>query len=122
LFGIYFDRYLDHQKNVGAIWSMAYNRYNLSQERKGVYVLTKKIADDIKTRLDPGTHEILVTGYNDDLCVSSSLGQAPQCGLLTIRNYFGSKMGNKDNFYMTYTYYKALTGGNAIAIGSHHDV
>ena len=50
-------------------------------------------------------HEIAIVGYDDNATAVDREGFTHK-GLLTIRNSWGEKTGDKGNFYMTYDYFK----------------
>ncbi|QMT61632.1 C1 family peptidase [Legionella sp. PC997] len=53
-------------------------------------------------------HGMIITGYDDDAVAVDNYGQKHK-GLLTLRNSWGSNLGNKGEFYMSYDYFKLLT-------------
>ncbi len=71
------------------------------------WVLTPEIARDIYLRPEFGGHEMIITGYDDDAVAVDEQGQEHK-GLLTLRNSWGAKIGDKGNFYMSYDYFKVL--------------
>lgn len=91
----------DTQKGVvGAI-----GKYHVNNDS---WVLTPEIIEDLKTQKDLPGHEMIVTGY-DDNAVALDDHARPHQGLLILRNSWGSGMGNKGDFYMSYDYFKTLT-------------
>lgn len=70
------------------------------------WVLTPEIARDVYLRRDAeGGHEMVITGYDDNAVAIDDKGREHQ-GLLTIRNSWGTSIGNRGDFYMTYDYFK----------------
>lgn len=51
-------------------------------------------------------HTLVITGYDDDAIATDHTGRIHR-GLLTLRNSWGSTVGDHGDFYMTYTYFKA---------------
>ncbi len=71
------------------------------------WVLTPEIMRDLHLRPDFGGHEMIITGYDDDAIAVDDQGREYK-GLLTLRNSWGSDVGDKGNFYMSYDYFKVL--------------
>jgi len=88
-----------NQGNVGAVGTY--------HERFDSWILTPEIANDINDRTEFAGHEMIITGFNDDAIATDAQGRKYQ-GLLTLRNSWGSDVGDKGNFYMSYDYFKAL--------------
>lgn len=76
------------------------------QTSKDTWVLTKDILYSVQNA--DAAHAMIITGYNDNAVAIDNLGNKHK-GLLTLRNSWGSKMGDKGNFYMSYDYFKLLT-------------
>ncbi|OAJ33504.1 C1 family peptidase [Piscirickettsia salmonis] len=58
-----------------------------------------------------GGHEMIITGYNDQRCANITFGVESgkqQCGLLTLRNSWGSSAGDHGNYYMTYEFFTQM--------------
>ncbi|MDF1761213.1 MAG: C1 family peptidase [Coxiellaceae bacterium] len=53
-------------------------------------------------------HEMVIDGYDDNACASYNNGQDKQCGLLRLRNSWGSFAGNAGDYYMTYDFFKTM--------------
>ena len=53
-------------------------------------------------------HGMIITGYDDNAVAVDNYGQKHK-GLLTLRNSWGTRLGNNGEFYMTYDYFKLLT-------------
>ena len=71
------------------------------------WVLTPKI---ILSSLDPnniGGHEMIITGY-DDNAVAVDADKKIHKGLFTVRNSWGSDVGDHGDFYISYNYIQAL--------------
>ena len=51
-------------------------------------------------------HSFVITGYDDDAIAIDAMGQLHR-GLLTLRNSWGSLVGDEGDFYVTYAYFKA---------------
>lgn len=71
------------------------------------WVLTPEIADHIQNSENAGGHEMVITGYDDDAVAVDEQGRK-HTGLLTLRNSWGPKFGDKGDFYMSYDYFKTL--------------
>lgn len=71
------------------------------------WVLTPEIMRDLYLRPDFGGHEMIITGYDDDAVAVDDQGREYK-GLLTLRNSWGSDIGDKGDFYMSYDYFKVL--------------
>lgn len=54
-----------------------------------------------------GGHEMIITGYDDDAVVSDAEGNTYR-GLFTVRNSWGTQVGDKGTFYMSYYYFKVF--------------
>ena len=72
------------------------------------WVLTPEIIKDIEAHGEFGGHAMIITGYDDDATAIDSHGRSHK-GLLTLRNSWGSQIGDKGDFYMSYDYFKTLT-------------
>ncbi|WP_155079994.1 C1 family peptidase [Piscirickettsia salmonis] len=58
-----------------------------------------------------GGHEMIITGYNDHYCANITFGVdngKQQCGLLTLRNSWGTHAGDHGNYYMTYKFFTQM--------------
>ena len=72
------------------------------------WAMTSSIKDLLKRGLGPDAgHEVTIIGYDDDAIAVDQNGISHQ-GLLTIRNSWGAKNGDKGNYYMTYDYFKTF--------------
>lgn len=71
------------------------------------WVLTPEMARDVYLKGEFGGHEMIITGYDDTAIATDSEGRKHK-GLLTLRNSWGDKIGNKGNFYMSYDYFTLL--------------
>ena len=52
-------------------------------------------------------HEMIITGYDDGAVAMDNFG-VRHFGLLTLRNSWGSRVGDYGDFYMSYDYFKAF--------------
>ncbi|MFT4057985.1 MAG: C1 family peptidase [Legionella sp.] len=73
---------------------------------KDTWVLTSEIKKAVYDAT--AAHEMIITGYDDDALAVDNKGKEHK-GLLTLRNSWGSKVGDNGNFYMSYDYFKLLT-------------
>ena len=71
------------------------------------WVLTPEIAKDINDQTEFAGHEMIITGYDDDAIAIDHKGRSYR-GLLTLRNSWGSNIGDNGDFYMSYDYFKSL--------------
>ncbi len=71
------------------------------------WILTPKILKSIKNHGEYGGHEMIITGYDDNAVAVDAKGN-PHQGLLTLRNSWGSNVGDQGDFYMSYDYFKLL--------------
>lgn len=72
------------------------------------WVMTPEIVRDIYLRpFAAGGHEMVITGYDDDAVATDDNGREHK-GLLTLRNSWGTDVGDKGDFYMSYDYFKIL--------------
>lgn len=98
-------------ENIGII-----GRHNGVED---VFVLTENVISDIIADHAAG-HAMVITGYDDNACATytdkETNTQKMQCGLLKLRNSWGTFAGDNGDFYMTYDYFKYLTN-ESIAIG-----
>lgn len=78
-----------------------------SHEKFDTWVLSPEIARDINEQTEFAGHEMIITGYDDNAIARDPQGRIYR-GLLTLRNSWGGKVGDKGNFYMSYDYFKAL--------------
>lgn len=70
------------------------------------WVLTPEIARDVYTRpLSRAGHEMIITGYDDAAVAVDDKGRK-HYGLLTLRNSWGTTLGDHGDFYMSYDYFK----------------
>ena len=79
------------------------------------WVLTHEIAQDLLYSKKIFGHAMVITGYDDEATAKDRSGQFHQ-GLFTLRNSWGSWVGDWGNFYMSYDYAQTLIG-ESIAIG-----
>lgn len=71
------------------------------------WVLTPEIAADINEQTTFAGHEMIITGYDDNAFATDNKGRK-YIGLFTLRNSWGKGTGDHGEFYMSYTYFKAL--------------
>lgn len=71
------------------------------------WILTEKLREDLYTTMDFAGHEMAITGYDDAATIVDENGKVHR-GLLTIRNSWGSEVGDAGNFYMSYEYFANL--------------
>ena len=88
-----------NQGTVGAIGS--------HHTQNDSWVLTPEMTQDINEQTDFAAHEMIITGYDDKAVAADEQGRT-YTGLLTLRNSWGSDMGDQGDFYMSYDYFKAL--------------
>lgn len=72
------------------------------------WLLTPEFIHDLKGEPEFGGHEMVITGYDDDAVAYDKSGRK-YTGLFTLRNSWGSKVGDHGDFYMSYDYFKLLT-------------
>lgn len=66
---------------------------------------TWALTDDLKKHgMIIGGHEMVITGYDDDASVTDKNGKVHK-GIFTIRNSWGTDVGDNGNYYMTYEYF-----------------
>lgn len=71
------------------------------QSSKDTWALTKTLETP---PYDVGGHEMVITGFDDAAVAYDDQGGKHQ-GLLTLRNSWGSDVGNNGDFYMSYDYF-----------------
>jgi hypothetical protein len=71
------------------------------------WMLTPKIIVDAMNDNIHAGHELVITGYNDDLEVADSNGVVNR-GVFTLRNSWSSLAGDHGDYYVTYDYLKFL--------------
>ncbi len=91
---------LDYQKGVVGAQGTYKSKYD-------AWVLTPEMISNINTQQDYVGHALLITGYSDKATAIDNEGRAHQ-GLFTLRNSWGSNIGDRGDFYMSYDYFKAL--------------
>lgn len=91
---------LDYEKGVVG----AQGTYKFKND---AWVLTPEMISNINNQQEYVGHALLITGYNDKAVAIDSDGQEHR-GLLTLRNSWGSNIGDNGDFYMSYDYFKAL--------------
>lgn len=102
--------------NVGQVGAAGsyHNAFN------DAWVMTPQIQKDLASNSVNEGHEIIITGYDDNACALYFDNWAPkqQCGLLRIRNSWGSGAGDQGDYYMSYDFFKGMAI-EAYAIGSN---
>lgn len=78
------------------------------KEKNDTWMLTPSMLDSLKNNPETAGHAILVTGFDDNAIVTDENGYV-QRGVVYLRNSWGENIGDKGDFYMTYSYFKALT-------------
>lgn len=71
------------------------------------WVLSKVIQHAILAGTTIGGHEMVITGYDDNATAIDSEGGVHK-GLLTLRNSWGTDVGDKGNYYMSYDFFKVF--------------
>jgi len=71
------------------------------------WMLTPEIIMDVIDGKIEAGHELVVTGYDDDLVVKDMMGNTNQ-GVFTLRNSWSTVAGDQGNYYVTYDYFKFL--------------
>jgi hypothetical protein len=77
------------------------------REPYDTWVLTPEVVQAVLARSNVATHAMVITGFDDDAVALDEQGTAQQ-GLFTLRNSWGSDVGDHGDFYMTYTYFTFL--------------
>ncbi|CEK11378.1 C1 family peptidase [Legionella hackeliae] len=72
---------------------------------KDSWVLTPEILKAVDNVED--AHEMIITGYDDNAVAVDDKGKKHK-GLLTLRNSWGTSVGDDGEFYMSYDYFKLL--------------
>jgi C1A family cysteine protease len=73
---------------------------------KDSWVLTPEILKSVDHI--EAAHEMIITGYDDNAVAVDNNGEKHK-GLLTLRNSWGSSVGDYGEFYMSYDYFKLLS-------------
>ena len=106
--------YYGNRVVIGALIPMVDNiglsgKYHV---RNDAWVLTGKLEQAIKLfslqYSNWGGHAMVITGYDDNAVAIDDDGYAHK-GLFTLRNSWGSDVGDNGNFYMSYDYFSMLT-------------
>jgi hypothetical protein len=83
----------------------AVGKHNASYD---TWILTPDVIKAINSKTaEVGGHEMIITGYNNNAIATDSQGRVHK-GLLTLRNSWGSDIGDHGDFYMSYDYFKSL--------------
>jgi C1A family cysteine protease len=70
------------------------------------WLLTPEVLAGVATV--KAAHEMIITGYDDNAVATDNYGVKHK-GLLTLRNSWGTSLGDDGEFYMSYDYFKLLT-------------
>ncbi|MFI4918421.1 MAG: C1 family peptidase [Legionellales bacterium] len=71
------------------------------------WMLTPQIIADAERGVIDAGHELIITGYDDDIEVTDSAGHVNK-GVFTLRNSWSKLAGDKGDYYVTYDYVKYL--------------
>ena len=71
------------------------------------WVMTPKLAASMDESQEQGGHEMIITGYDDDAIARDDEGGLHR-GLFTLRNSWGSVVGDHGDFYIAYDYLQPL--------------
>lgn len=71
------------------------------------WVLLPHMQEELNLDEDVTGHAFVITGYDDDAIAIDGSGQFHR-GLLTLRNSWGDRVGDQGDFYMSYSYFKAM--------------
>ena len=71
------------------------------------WVLTEDIAQELSSTSKVSSHEMVITGYDDEAVAMDITGKR-HFGLFTLRNSWGSNAADWGDFYMSYDYFNAL--------------
>ena len=82
------------------------------------WILTPKIIATAKNGKFEASHEMIITGYNDNAIAKSPSGVISK-GLLLLRNSWGPNAGNQGTYYVSYEYFKALCDEAQVIIPTH---
>lgn len=72
-------------------------------KRNDTWAMVQEIKDDAHPKI--GGHEMIITGYDDE-AMATDQNNVKHKGILKIRNSWGSDVGDKGEFYMTYDFFK----------------
>lgn len=79
-----------------------------NQAPNDTWMLTPEIVYDAMNGFIEAGHELVITGYDDDLLVTDSNGQVNK-GAFILRNSWSKAAGAQGDYYVTYDYFKFLT-------------
>lgn len=77
------------------------------KNEKDAWILTPEIKKDILFNDVKGKHGLVVTGY-DDKAVITGPSKTKHQGVFTVRNSWGSQVGDHGDYYVSYEYFHAL--------------
>lgn len=73
------------------------------------WVVSPKIRRDLKAKIINAGHAMIITGYDDNAeIIGSDPKKRHHKGVLTLRNSWSDRAGNKGEYYMSYEYFKLL--------------
>jgi C1A family cysteine protease len=73
------------------------------------WVISPKIRSDLRAKKINAGHAMIITGYDDNAeIIGSDPKQRHHKGVLTLRNSWSDRAGNKGEYYMSYEYFKLL--------------
>lgn len=90
------------RSDLGSMGATGYYHY-----ANDTWVLTHEIEQDVLHSDKVDGHAIIITGYDDQAKAVDHNGRSHQ-GLFTLRNSWGSWVGDWGNFYMSYDYAEIL--------------
>lgn len=88
--------------DIGTVGAVGTNK-----AAQDTWVLTPEIVMDILLNPSFAGHQMVITGYDDNAVAIDNKGHEHR-GLLTLRNSWGEKIGDRGDFYMSYDYFKLL--------------
>ena len=73
------------------------------------WVVTPKVKSDATANRIRAGHAMIITGYDDDAeIIGSDAKKTHHKGVLTLRNSWSNRAGDKGEYYMSYEYFKLL--------------
>lgn len=76
-------------------------------QKNDTWLLTPHLRYDMEHATNFAGHEMVITGYDDEAVAKDPSGVTHK-GLLTLRNSWGTGIGDQGDFYISYEYFKAL--------------
>lgn len=83
------------------------------------WVLTPQTIDNAKNDQIHASHEMIIIGYDDKAIIRFGKGQKIK-GLFILRNSWGKDAGDGGNYYMSYSYFEALSDEAMVFIPSNN--